>query len=140
MKTNTKFAVGIAPIAVLVLGLVFFRACTPSYEEGMTLDAINQHKRILERGGHVEEVQFIRDKQARIDFINGVKHMDRASKEDRIRMIEEGKVPKNDAPFQGEVLDADGNVVGEVMGFRVEGFGTVITHCELSKVEEEQNP
>jgi len=80
--------------------------CDRNPERRAALENLNNHPEIVQRGGVVKEIE-MRDPQR-----GGV------------------------YPFRGDILDAEGNVIGTVNGARVEGFGTRINRIRWEGQEE----
>ncbi|HOZ49699.1 MAG TPA: hypothetical protein PLO37_17925 [Candidatus Hydrogenedentes bacterium] len=131
MRTRAKVGIGLGAGAILVfvVAVAVYFWLTPSYEEEMALEAINNYGPVVQRGGHVKGVSLILDKEEHIAYVQEVDGMSAASKAEHIEKIRQGVIKAEDAPFQAEVLDAQGAVIGRVRGYRVQGFGTIIADC-----------
>jgi hypothetical protein len=68
--------------------------CDRNPEHRAAIENLNNHPEIIERGGVVKELEFREEQRGGV------------------------------FPFRGDILDAQGNVIGNVNGARVEGFGT----------------
>ncbi|HOZ46109.1 MAG TPA: hypothetical protein PLO37_10125 [Candidatus Hydrogenedentes bacterium] len=84
-------------VVVVALGLAVVVSGCGSREKKITLDALNNNAEIQGHSGHVKDLEFEPAEDA-----GGVNE------------------------FEADVLDRDGNVIGQVRGARVEGFGTHI--------------
>lgn len=80
--------------------------CMGNPEERAAIENLNNHPEIVERGGVVKEIE--------------------------MREAQRGGV----YPFQADILDRQGNVIGSVNGARVEGFGTRINRIRWEGEEE----
>ncbi|HEO72418.1 MAG TPA: hypothetical protein ENN80_14250 [Candidatus Hydrogenedentes bacterium] len=106
--------IGVVSICVL-LGAA--TGCGSS-EKKLTLEAINNNPEIVQRGGHVKSIRFLeQDEYGRRPGGRGT--------------------PPGAYPFVGDILDAEGNPLGEVHGHRVEGLGTAVRR--IAWIGEEQD-
>ncbi len=82
----------------MITSLVILHGCGPSEEYLKVKSALEQHPKIVQRGAKIGKIKFL----------------PRENSKDK------------DMRFEADLLDNDGNVIGKVEGFRVEGFGTRI--------------
>ncbi|HEO70403.1 MAG TPA: hypothetical protein ENN80_04010 [Candidatus Hydrogenedentes bacterium] len=128
-KAKVGLGVAVGVVVIVVLAVVVFDPFAPPYEEVKTQEAAATFPEVAARNAHVERIRFITDKAGRIEFIESLDTMEEFEKQRYIEGIEEGVIHDGDAPFVGDVVDANGNVIGEVRGFRVEGIGTYVREC-----------
>ena len=84
-------------ITVISVVLALTAGCGGRKEKRRIIKAVNRHKVVAERDGHVKGVT-----------------------------IHEALDKDANSPFVAEIYDEDGNPIGKVRGNRIEGFGTIV--------------
>lgn len=96
--------------AAVVAGLIWL--FQPDEELDNTIDALNNFGAVQEHNGHVEDVTWVEFPQR--PNADGSPRRGPSGGRGGGRM------------FEADVLDDDGNLIGKVRGFRVEGLGTSV--------------
>lgn len=137
-----KIIIGVFLVLCVLSGGVFLlKDCGPSEEDIRTVRAVNRHAEILERGGHVEHIKFLHSKQEYLDYLENYQDLSERRKERIMRRIERSETDRKqdkDMPFWADILDDSGNTIGQVSGFRVEGFGVARADCHWFGEEEDE--
>lgn len=103
------------PLLIAAVCMALLAACGPPEEQQHILDAVNNAPELKEKSGHIEKITFGESKRKDQDKDKNKRRPDHDNQDQR---------------FEAEILDNDGNPIGKVRGFRVEGFGTRIGRVE----------
>jgi hypothetical protein len=120
-------------MCALIGGLYLIQLFSPDEDYRQTIDTLNTHGEMLEKGGHVEKIEFVTSRKRMLEILEKFENVPQRRKERLQRRIEERGDEMDedrDRMFYGEVLDPYGKPIGEVAAFRVEGFGIARPHYE----------